>query len=481
MQGSTWVYLLSALICLWMLVLTVTQCTMQARNSRTLRAVVTLLNSVEGQLTSSSMTSSLSLTGMLDSDKIEGTLQCIDAKMLQLSTESQQLRAHVSDLQANDKLSSLDLTMQRVLDLADNATKLMEAWTKEIPPRIKDIYQFTSGLNTTHKAVSVMALDMQKSFSLQETLSDGLLRQGREALQHTQSEQKSQAEKLNELKTDQKAQAEKLGELKVITKVITEELRNSIKQALQKEFTGMAGHTQSSFRGLNVLIPSWKELKDSMNNAIQYLVQANQHDPKMKEDLQTLSESSVNTENRALRLESQVAVLQETLTEVQDTVLQVREAQNLHQEQLQQLLERTPKLPKRTPPPTEAAAPPQTAQGPQQPSHALTLPPESHMRFPPDNSHPIRRREKSLYSATHGSQDALAKRLHRAAAALADLAAVAHDPVKAALQQLLERLEAEAPTVMLLRDALESLANFLAEHQRLPRRGREASAPGKAA
>ena len=65
------------------------------------------------------------------------------------------------------------------------------------------------------------------------------------------------------------------------------------------------------------------------------------------------------------------------------------------------------------------------------------------------------RREKSLYSATHGSQDALAKRLHRAAAALADLAAVAHDPVKAALQQLLERLEAggEAPTVMLLRDA----------------------------
>ena len=223
-------YLLSALICLWMLVLTVTQCTMQARNSRTLRAVVTLLNSVEGQLTSSSMTSSLSLTGMLDSDKIEGTLQCIDAKMLQLSTESQQLRAHVSDLQANDKLSSLDLTMQRVLDLADNATKLMEAWTKEIPPRIKDIYQFTSGLNTTHKAVSVMALDMQKSFSLQETLSDGLLRQGREALQHTQSEQKSQAEKLNELKTDQKAQAEKLGELKVITKVITEELRNSIKQ-----------------------------------------------------------------------------------------------------------------------------------------------------------------------------------------------------------------------------------------------------------
>ena len=91
------------------------------------------------------------------------------------------------------------------------------------------------------------------------------------------------------------------------------------------------------------------------------------------------------------------------------------------------------------------------------------------------------RREKSLYSATHGSQDALAKRLHRAAAALADLAAVAHDPVKAALQQLLERLEAEAPTVMLLRDALESLANFLAEHQRLPRRGREASAPGKAA
>ena len=402
MQGNTLVYTVCIFLSLWLLMLTVTQYTMQVRNSRTLRALVTLLNAVESQLKPNGMSAPQDITSLLDSEKIESALQCIDAKMLQLGTESQQLRTYIAELQAGDKLNSMDLTMQRVLDLAGSTTKMMETWMREVPPRIKDIYNFTSGLNTTHKAVSVMALDMQKSFSLQETLSDGLLKQGREALHYTQSEQKSQAEKLNELKQDQKAQAEKVGELKVIA----EELRNSVKQvsldvhvsrtkseqkqeALQKEFTGMAGHTQSSFRGLNVLIPSWKELKDIMNNAIQYLVQANQHDSKMKEDMQTLSESSVNVENRALRLESQVAVLQETLTEVQDTVLQVREAQNLHHEQLQQLLERTPKLPKRTPPPTESAAPPQsTPQG--TPPVNQVPPPESHMRFTQDSGQPIR-------------------------------------------------------------------------------------------
>ena len=402
MQGNSLVYTVCIFISLWLLMLTVTQYTMQMRNSRTLRALVTLLNAVESQLKPNDMSTPSDITSLLDSEKIESALQCLDAKMLQLGTESQQLRTYIAELQAGDKLNNMDLTIQRVLDLAGSTTKMMETWMREVPPRIKDIYNFTSGLNTTHKAVSVMALDMQKSFSLQETLSDGLLKQGREALHYTQSEQKAQAEKLNELKQDQKAQAEKVGELKVIA----EELRNSVKQvsldvhvsrtkseqkqdALQKEFTGMAGHTQSSFRGLNVLIPSWKELKDIMNNAIQYLVQANQHDSKMKEDMQTLSESSVNVENRALRLESQVAVLQETLTEVQDTVLQVREAQNLHHEQLQQLLERTPKLPKRTPPPTESAAPPQsTPQG--TPPVNQAPPPESHMRFTQDSGQPIR-------------------------------------------------------------------------------------------
>ncbi len=61
--------------------------------------------------------------------------------------------------------------------------------------------------------------------------------------------------------------------------------------------------------------------------------------------------------------------------------------------------------------------------------------------------------------------------------------AVADDPEKAVLRQqhgeLLQRLEVESPTAMLLRGALESAATFVAEHQRLPRRGRQAIEPGE--
>ena len=179
MQGNSLVYTVCIFLSLWLLMLTVTQYTMQVRNSRTLRALVTLLNAVESQLKPNDMSTPPDITNLLDYEKIESALQCIDAKMLQLGTESQQLRTYIAELQAGDKLNNMDLTMQRVLDLAGSTTKMMETWMREVPPRIKDIYNFTSGLNTTHKAVSVMALDMQKSFSLQETLSDGLLKQTR--------------------------------------------------------------------------------------------------------------------------------------------------------------------------------------------------------------------------------------------------------------------------------------------------------------
>ena len=236
---------------------------MQMRNSRTLRALVTLLNAVESQLKPNDMsTPSPTSPSLLDSEKIESALQCLDAKMLQLGTESQQLRTYIAELQAGDKLNNMDLTIQRVLDLAGSTTKMMETWMREVPPRIKDIYNFTSGLNTTHKAVSVMALDMQKSFSLQETLSDRPFEagQGSAPLHAVGAEGPGWKNSTSSSRT-RRLRLRKSGN----SRFIAEELRNSVKQvsldvhvsrtkseqkqdALQKEFTGMAGHTQSSFR-----------------------------------------------------------------------------------------------------------------------------------------------------------------------------------------------------------------------------------------
>ena len=116
--------------------------------------------------------------------------------------------------------------------------------------------------------------------------------------------------------------------------------------SLQKDVTA----TQHTLRGLNILVPNSKTMTDKLDNAMGYLVAANQKDDKFSENMEHLQECTANTEDRALRLESLVAAVQETLGEIQDVCLQVREAQNLVQEGVQNVLERTPKLPRRNPP-----------------------------------------------------------------------------------------------------------------------------------
>ncbi|OLP73485.1 hypothetical protein AK812_SmicGene47261 [Symbiodinium microadriaticum] len=75
-------------------------------------------------------------------------------------------------------------------------------------------------------------------------------------------------------------------------------------------------------------------------------------------------ESTGNSEDRIVRVESLCAGLIDQLNEVNEVVQQVREAQQLQQEQLTTIVERTPKLPKRSPPqetPSQTTTPPAAA------------------------------------------------------------------------------------------------------------------------
>ena len=158
------------------------------------------------------------------------------------------------------------------------------------------------------------------------TLSDGLLRQGREALHQLQGEQRAQAEKLQAIQGDLRTQSDKLAELKAFaeeqkstTKQMSLDLHVGRTKAEQKQETMQKDvtATQHTLRGLNVLVPNSKTMTDKLDDAIGYLVAANQKDDKFSENMEDLQECTANTEDRALRLESLVAAVQETLGEIQ--------------------------------------------------------------------------------------------------------------------------------------------------------------------
>ncbi|CAE7659682.1 unnamed protein product [Symbiodinium sp. CCMP2592] len=376
-QGHNWLIAITVLLISWLLVLTVVQYCYAASHSRLLKGITRALVDLDAQISGGMQTQHTT-----DPDVITA-LQCLHAKMLQLCQDNRELHGFVAELQQNRTLPLMESTVQQIAAAADDTGKKMELWMQEIPPRIKEIYQFASGLPRTEKAVSVMALDTAKAFGLQETLSDGLLKQGRESLHYLQGEQKAQGEKLTELKTTTEEIRASLKQTSVdlhVAKTRSEQRQDSI----QKDVQSLQGSTASSFRGLNVLVPANKTLMDHINNILDYLVKANQANTKTAEDLLALQEITGNTDTRALRIESMLGGIQETLAEVQDAVLQINEAQKIIQDQVQVVLDRTPKILKRSPPSGEAAAQPTTP-----PAQASVDPPQ-HAHAQPQPTQPIR-------------------------------------------------------------------------------------------
>eukprot|EP00439_Symbiodinium_sp_Y106_P030263 s5677_g3.t1 len=338
---------LGALVILWMLFLTFLHFRVSASNSRALRALVLTMRSLEQQLTTVADSRSTTVADSSGSSTLANTLQCLDAKMLQLGRESEQMRAFIAELQATDVIPAIEAALRNVSATTEQTHQTLATWMKE----------------------------------------------GREALHQLQGEQRAQAEKLQAIQGDLRTQSDKLAELKAFA----EEQKSTTKQmsldlhvgrtkaeqkheSLQKDVTA----TQHTLRGLNILVPNSKTMTDKLDNAMGYLVAANQKDDKFSENMEHLQECTANTEDRALRLESLVTAVQETLGEIQDVCLQVREAQNLVQEGVQNVLERTPKLPKRNPPrsdTTQTATPAASSQN---------MPQHAHSAMPTEPTQPIR-------------------------------------------------------------------------------------------
>ena len=126
-------------------------------------------------------------------------------------------------------------------------------------------------------------------------------------------------------------------QLSVDLHVCKETLRGKIEN-LHSEHKRFEGATNSNFRGINPLVPQFKHLTDQCKDMLDYLVKGNQHDMLQQESMRTTMESTGNSEDRMVRVESLCGGLIDQLNEVNELVQQVREAQQLQQEQLTTML-----------------------------------------------------------------------------------------------------------------------------------------------
>ena len=129
-------------------------------------------------------------------DKLEGPLQCIDAKLLQLDREAAQIKDLMARLDSEQALAKLETLLEGVRTTCEKCQNHMELWQTNVPPKIKEMHGFTSHVPAVSKLVQSLSLDCSKQFAMAETLNDGLLKQQRETLHFLQGDNKEITAKL---------------------------------------------------------------------------------------------------------------------------------------------------------------------------------------------------------------------------------------------------------------------------------------------
>eukprot|EP00439_Symbiodinium_sp_Y106_P048548 s2350_g6.t1 len=312
-------------------------------------------------------------------DKLEGPLQCIDAKLLQLDREAAQIKDLMARLDSEQALAKLETLLEGVRKTCEKCQNHMELWQTNVPPKIKEMHGFTSHVPAVSKLVQSLSLDCSKQFAMAETLNDGLLKQQRETLHFLQGDNKEITAKL--VRAESALDELKSGQKQLSLDVHVSRTKGEQKlDSIQKDLNSLSGSTSSSFRGLNVMVPQTKTMQDRLVDMTDYLVKNHQFNERMEGDTRVL-EAATNSEDRLVRLEASMMSMQETLSELSDHMQQVRECQTLMQDQCQVILDRTPKLPKRPPPAAEAAQPQTSTPGTNtmQPPQAQPAPQTVHL------------------------------------------------------------------------------------------------------
>ena len=310
------------------------------------------------------------------------TMLCLDAKLLELNNETHRLRTTISDL--HHQMSQPGLSDDTIQPLKDLLLTLVDKRKKvtEALPVIHTIPALTRTCQT-------LGLDMQKQFAMQETMSDGLLKQGRESLQCLQSDNKSTHDRLVKLDTLTQELKDMLKQLGIDIHVTRTKMETKL-DSTQADLKRFQGETNYSFRGLNVLVPNHKTLVDTQKDSLDYLVRANQAEASRHDLVQQTLDTINNVEDRLVRLESICMGSTDVANEMSDQVQQLREGHNLMMEQVTTIVERTPKLPKRSPPPdgpsSSTTPPPQQ----QQPAPVPSMPATQMPSVPIIDPQPIR-------------------------------------------------------------------------------------------
>ncbi|CAE7737332.1 unnamed protein product [Symbiodinium sp. CCMP2592] len=195
----------------WLFWVTMSICKGNRRGGLELTRLLQMVGNLEAKL---DQIPSASLPGSSQGDNasLEVALQCVDAKIMEVQKECSQLRQYFQGIQEDETLGKILESSRSASSSSNEAKSMFEEWQKQVPPKIKEIHGFTSGLGQLSRAVQVMGVDTQKQFALHETLLDGLLKQGRESLHHIQGEERAQSDKLGKLDIT-------ADELKAITEV----------------------------------------------------------------------------------------------------------------------------------------------------------------------------------------------------------------------------------------------------------------------
>ena len=136
--------------------------------------------SLQDRLTPASDMASAPSSSMQDGGNVDATLLCMDAKLLQVSNDNRRLHATLMDIVAqltdNQHLHKLDEVAKQALESIQDVAAVGKQTEKTVKT-IQALAQEIPGLN---KLTQSIGLDTKKAFQMQETMSDGLLKQARE-------------------------------------------------------------------------------------------------------------------------------------------------------------------------------------------------------------------------------------------------------------------------------------------------------------
>ena len=347
-------------------------------------------------------------------------LRCIDAKLLDIASQTASLQRLLGSLEAQQTIARLEEIQDMLQSTKVTEDQLLTS-VAALAPKVTAIHTTVANLDSLVTGQQALALDVKRGFASMETQGDGILKQSQDTLKCVQQEAKELKDKLIKLETVNDSISGSCKQLSLDIHVSRTKHEQKMDAFLAdfKQFCGQANSSLrelgNSVRGLGPLMPGMKTMQDGMTNAIDYLATAFKVQERVDSVIHNMQEQTNNIEDRMLRLESMVVGITDTSNESADVEQQLKESLNLLHDQIGTVLERLPKLPKRSPPsqdpgssaPTAATTPPPAAAPQPAQDTSIPLRLSEHLLPVQRSQEPIRFEIRSANQLQHMSTDEL--------------------------------------------------------------------------